>query len=170
MLRMYYPGLGRRSQGLSRCVASDEAVTAVTLLHAPQARPDAEFLYLGPMPECEPCRVRAACLNQEKGRRYRVTAVRTVRHPCPLTGDEVVAVVADLAPPPMSWWAKAAMVGGTVTYEPLDCARRDCANYATCHPAGIAPGERVKLLETGGRLACPLGYEIVPCRVDYAMR
>ena len=145
-------------------------MTQVTLLHAPQARLGAEYVYQGEMPECGECRVKGACLNQQLGRRYRVTAVRAVRHPCPLTGDEVRAVQVDLAPPPMSWWAKAAMPGLTATYQPLDCDRRDCANYATCHPRGIARGERVKIQETGARLACPLGYEIVPCRVEYASR
>ena len=145
-------------------------MTQVTLLHAPQARLGAEYVYQGEMPECGECRVKGACLNQQLGRRYRVTAVRAVRHPCPLTGDEVRAVQVDLAPPPMSWWAKTAMKGSTVTYEPLDCDRQDCVNYSTCHPRGIAGRERMKVLEAGARLACPLGYEIVPCRVDYAPR
>jgi len=146
------------------------ALTQVTLLHAPQARAGAEYVYHGPMPECEGCKVRSACLNQVDGRRYRVTAVRAVRHPCPLTADQVAAVEVDLAPPPMSWWSRAALVGSTVTYEPLDCDRHDCANYPTCHPAGIGRGERVRLRECGARLTCPLGYELVPCRVEYDAR
>ena len=141
---------------------------AVTLLHVPQARIGAEFVYRGPMPECNECRVKGACLNQEAGRRFRVTAVRSVRHPCPLTSDQVAAVEVDLSPPFMSWWARTAVEGSMVTYEPLVCDRHDCPNFETCHPRGIGRGERLRLAAVGARLTCPLGYEIVPCAVEYA--
>jgi len=139
----------------------------VTLLHAPQARLGAEFVYAGPMPECGECRVRAACLNQQPGRRYRVTAVRDVRHPCPLTGDEVAVVEVDPAAPPMSWWTRTAVRGSTIAYEPLDCDRRDCRNFPACHPRGIGPGERLRLLQVEERFDCPLGYEIHHVAVAY---
>lgn len=139
----------------------------VTLLHAPQAKAGNHYVYRGPMPECQECRVKGACLNQEVGRRYRVTAVRSVRHPCPLTADLVAAIEAEPAAPPMSWWSRAAIAGSSLTYEPLDCDRHDCVNFATCHPQGIARGDRVRIVEFGARLTCPLGYEIVPCAVDY---
>jgi uncharacterized protein (UPF0179 family) len=142
-------------------------VAQVTLLHAPQARTGAEFVYHGPMPECEGCRVRGACLNQEVGTRYRVTAVREIRHPCPLTQDAVAAVEVEPFPPRMSWWSKSALTGSTVSYAPLDCDRVDCVNYATCHPLGVAPGRRIRIEANGRRLECPLGYDLSEVSVKY---
>src|SRR5881409_441650 len=57
-------------------------VVQITLVGERQAHAGHEFIYRGPQPECTPCKVRSACLNQDLGRRYRITRVRDVAHPC----------------------------------------------------------------------------------------
>src|SRR6266508_4362580 len=58
-------GRGPLSRG--RPLASSEAavVVQITLVGERQADVGHEFVYRGPQPECKPCKVRAACLNQD---------------------------------------------------------------------------------------------------------
>jgi hypothetical protein len=143
-------------------------VVQVTLVGERQAVAGHEFVYGGPAPECRPCKVKAACLNQEVGRRYRILRVRDVSHPCLLNEERARVVEVEPAPPECSLPARAAIDGSLVTYEPLACAHAACPNYRTCHPVGMARGTRLKVLSAGPGLACPLGYEIAPARVAYA--
>src|SRR3989442_15897614 len=62
-------------------------VVQITLVGERQARPGHEFIYRGPQPECGPCKVRGACLNQDLGRRYPSTRAGGVAHPCLLNED-----------------------------------------------------------------------------------
>ncbi len=139
----------------------------VTLVGERQATVGHEFVYRGPQPECRECKVKAACLNQELGMRYRIAAVRDVTHPCLLNEERARVVEAELAPPGCSVSVRAAVEGAVLAYEGLVCANAACPNYRTCHPTGIEPGMRLKILEIGHELDCPLGYEIVPVRVAY---
>ncbi len=140
----------------------------ITLVGERQAVVGHEFVYRGPQPECRPCRVKAACLNQEVGRRYRVTAVREVSHPCLLNEERVRVVEVELAPPSCSVPTRAAVEGAIVGYEPPVCANAACPNYRLCHPVGIEAKQRIQVHEIGGELDCPLGYAIVPVRVTYS--
>ncbi len=140
----------------------------ITLVGERQATVGHEFVYRGPQPECRECRVKAACLNQESGRRYRVTRVREVRHPCLLNEERVRVVEVELAPPPVCLAARTAVEGAIVSYEPLVCSHAACPNYALCHPVGIDRGTRLRVLEVRPELDCPLGYEIAPARVAYS--
>lgn len=140
----------------------------VTLVGERQAQVGREFVYRGPQPECRECKVKAVCLNQEVGARYRIVAVRDVAHPCLLNEEQARAVEAELAPPSLSLPVKLAVEGAVVAYAPLACAHAACPNFRTCHPIGVEPGRRLKILAMGPELACPLGYEIAPARVAYA--
>lgn len=143
-------------------------VVRITLVGERQAQVGHEFIYRGPQPECGPCRVRAACLNQDVGRRYRVTRVRDIAHPCLLNEERARVVEVEPAPPQCSVPVRAAVEGAVLAYEKLICANAACPNYRTCHPIGIEPGMRLTILEIGHELDCPLGYEIAPIRVAYA--
>ena len=140
----------------------------VTLVGERQAAVGHEFVYRGPQPECRECKVKAACLNQDLGMRYRIVGVRDVTHPCLLNEERARVVEVEPAPPKCSVPVRAAVEGAVLTYERLVCANAACPNYRICHPIGIEPGMRLTILEVGRELDCPLGYDIVPVRVGYA--
>ncbi len=143
-------------------------VAQITLVGERQAVAGREFVYRGPQPECRDCRVRSACLNQEVGKRYRIVHAREVAHPCLLNEERARVVEVEAAPPALSLPSRGAVEGAIVGYEPLFCANAACANYRLCHPVGVERGTRLKILEIGAELACPLGYEIAPAHVTYS--
>lgn len=140
----------------------------VTLVGEGQAIPGREFVYRGPQPACRPCKVRAACLNQELGRRYRIQKVRDVRHECLLNEGRARVVEVEPSPPACSVAARTAVEGAVLAFEQLVCANTACPNFRTCHPVGIDPGARIRILDVGPELDCPLGYSIVSATVAYA--
>lgn len=151
-------------------VTIGEIVVHVTLLGERQAVVGQEFVYRGPQPECGPCKVKSVCLNQDPGRRYRVTRVRDVSHPCLLNEERARAVEVEVAPPSCSVSVRAGVEGALISYEGVVCANGRCPNFRTCHPIGLERGMRLKVLEIGPELDCPLGYELVPARVAYSER
>lgn len=140
----------------------------VTLVGEGQAALGHRFIYRGPQPECRPCKVKGACLNQELGRRYQVTGVRAVSHPCLLNQGRARVVEVENAPPECSLPTRSAVEGSIVRYEGLICSHAACPNYRVCHPVGIEPGMKLEVVSVGAELTCPLGYEIVPVQVGYA--
>ena len=140
----------------------------VTLVGERQAVEGHEFVYRGPQPECRECRVKAACLNQDLGRRYRVTRVRSVSHPCLLNEEHARVVEVEPAPPECSLPVRGAVEGALVAYDPLVCANAACPHFRLCHPVGIERGARLRILGLRPELDCPLGYEIAPARVAYS--
>jgi hypothetical protein len=139
----------------------------ITLVGERQAVAGHEFVYCGPQPECRACRVKAACLNQDLGRRYRILHVRDVSHPCLLNEEHARVVEVEPAPPDCSLPLRGAVEGAIVSYEVLVCANAKCPNFRLCHPVGIEPGARLRILEVDTELDCPLGYEIAPAHVAY---
>ncbi len=139
----------------------------ITLVGERQAIVGHEFVYRGPQPECQPCRVKGVCLNQDTGRRYRVVQVREVSHPCLLNEERARVVEVEPAPPECSLPSRGAVEGAIVGYEPLVCANAACPNFRLCHPVGIERGTRLRILHIGEELDCPLGYEIAPVQVAY---
>ena len=140
----------------------------VTLVGERQAAVGREFVYRGPQPECRECKVKAACLNQEPGVRYRIVGVRDVRHPCLLNEEHARVVEVEPAPPECSLSSHLAVEGALVAYERIVCANAACPNYRTCHPVGIEPGQRLRIVDVGEELECPLGYELAAARIGYA--
>lgn len=143
-------------------------VAQITLVGERQAVAGHEFVYRGPQPECRECRVKAACLNQDLGRRYRVVHVRDVAHPCLLNEERVRVVEVEAAPPSCSLPTRGAVEGALVSYEPVICANAACPNFRLCHPVGLERGTRLRIVEVGTELDCPLGYDIAPARVAYS--
>lgn len=140
----------------------------ITLVGERQAQVGHEFIYRGPQPECGPCKVRGACLNQDLGRRYRIVRVRDVAHLCLLNEERARVVEVEPAPPDCSLSARAGVEGAVLAYEKIVCANAACPNYRLCHPIGIEPGMRIRVREIGSELDCPLGYALVSARVAYA--
>src|SRR5207245_8998974 len=89
----------------------------ITLIGERQARPGHEFIYRGPQPECGPCKVRGACLNQDLGRRYRITRVRDVADPCFLKEEHGRVVEVDLVETACSQSGLHGVEGSVFVYE-----------------------------------------------------
>jgi uncharacterized protein (UPF0179 family) len=163
------PPRSPRGRALSRpsALSHPGSMAQITLVGEPQAIEGREFVYRGPQPECRPCKVKSACLNQDLGRRYRITRVRDVRHECLLNEGHarVVEVLPDT--PVCSIPERTAIEGAVLSYEKIVCANAACRNYRTCHPVGIEPGMRVRVLEVGSELECPLGYSLVTTKLAY---
>jgi len=142
-------------------------VVQITLVGERQAQAGHEFIYRGPQPECTPCKVRSACLNQDLGRRYRVTRVRDVSHPCLLNEERARVVEVEPIAPDCSLSARVGVEGAVLAYEKLVCSNGACPNFRLCHPVGVEPGMKIRVVEIGRELECPLGYSLVSAKVAY---
>ena len=139
----------------------------ITLVGERQAQAGHEFIYRGPQPECTPCKVRSACLNQDLGRRYRITRVRDVSHPCLLNEERARVVEVEPIAPDCSLSARVGVEGAVLAYERILCSNGACPNFRLCHPVGVDPGMRIRVVELGPELECPLGYSLVSAKVSY---
>jgi uncharacterized protein (UPF0179 family) len=104
----------------------------ITLLAHEQAQPGFEFVYLGGGPVCRTCPYRHACLTLETGRKYTVTKVRTVHHPCALQETEANVVEVNPVPRPLVVDSRSAVVGSSVEVGRYPCQRLDCPNWSIC--------------------------------------
>ncbi len=104
----------------------------ITLLAVGEAKDGYEFVYQGGAPVCRTCAYRHACLTLDPGRRYAVTRVRNVTHPCALQESE--AAVVEVRPVARSLVvdARSAIVGSTVEVSRYPCRRLDCPNWWVC--------------------------------------
>jgi len=160
---------GTETLKLPRALGPGEAlvVVQITLVGERQAHVGHEFVYRGPQPECKPCKVRSACLNQDLGRRYRITRVRDVSHPCLLNEERARVVEVEPIAPDCSLSGRAGVEGAVLAYEKIVCSNGACPNFRLCHPVGVEPGTRIRVLEVGRELECPLGYSLVSAKVSY---
>ncbi|HVN73499.1 MAG TPA: UPF0179 family protein [Methanoregula sp.] len=118
-----------------------EAKTKVTLVGTVLARQGTEFVYEGEAAECDNCKVKKACNNLQKGRRYRIITVRTTHHECPVHLNGATAVEVMDAPVTMLINADMAIVNSKIKVE-LSCNRGECRSFALCRPEGIVEGEK----------------------------
>src|SRR2546427_773371 len=118
--------LGTETLKPHRALGPGEAlvVVQITLVGERQAHAGHEFIYRGPQPECTPCKVRSACLNQDLGRRYRITRVRDVSHPCLLNEERARVVEVEPIPPDCSLAARVGVEGGVVAFRALYNGKR----------------------------------------------
>lgn len=104
----------------------------ITLLSRAQAHEGFEFVYLGGAAVCRTCPYRQACLTLDAGRRYQVTRVRPVSHPCALQEAEASVVEVKPVPRPLVVDSGSAIVGSSVLVGRYACARMDCSNWSIC--------------------------------------
>ena len=118
----------------------------ITLLASRQARAGFEFTYEGPAPVCRTCPFRHACLTLDVGRRYQVTHVRPVQHPCAL--QETVANVVEVKPIARAVVvdAPAAIVGSSVEVGRYGCTRLDCPTWYICAGPSVPPRQLFRVL------------------------
>jgi len=117
----------------------------ITLLAIAEAAPGYEFIYQGGGTPCRTCPFRHACLTLDPGRRYEVTRVRDVTHPCAL--QESDAHVVEVKPVARSLVvdSRSAIVGSQVEVGRFPCRRLDCPNWSICAGPSLPPKQRYRI-------------------------
>ncbi len=120
-------------------------MTGITLISHDQARDGFEFVYNGAAPVCRQCPYRHACLTLDVGRRYTITKVRPITHPCAL--QETAANVVEVRPVPRTLVveSRSAVVGGLVELGRYPCNRVDCPNWGVCAGPSLPPKQRYRI-------------------------
>jgi uncharacterized protein (UPF0179 family) len=129
------------------CVA--DAKNKVTLIGTTLAREGMEFIYEGEGSECGICKVKKACNNLQKGRKYRVVSVRSTHHECGVHLNGATAVEVTECPITMLISADMAIANSRVKVE-FSCNRAECKSYNLCHPESAVEGERYVISEVVG--------------------
>ncbi len=117
----------------------------ITLLGVAEAHDGFEFVYQGGAPVCRTCPYRHACLTLDPGRRYAVTKVRAVTHPCALQETDAHVVEVRPVPRPLVVDAQSAVVGGSVEVGRFPCRRLDCSNWSICAGPSLPPKQRYRI-------------------------
>ena len=118
-----------------------EAKTKVTLVGKVLAKPGTEFIYEGEVAGCDTCKVKKACNNLQKGRKYLIVSVRTTHHECVVHLNGASAVEVIEAPITILINADMAIVNSKIKPD-LSCSKTDCRSYLICHPEGVVDGEK----------------------------
>ena len=133
---------------------------SITLIGVGVAKIGTEFVFNGPVNECETCKLKNTCLNLDVGRRYRIVSVRgNVKHDCALHDLGVKAVEVVESPSIAAIDSKNAFVGSKILYKQNECEVFDCKIYELCHSDGLVREERLTISEVLGDApqACPEG-------------
>ncbi|MFA4850878.1 MAG: UPF0179 family protein [Methanoregula sp.] len=126
-----------------------ETKTKVTLMGTVLAKPNVEFIYEGEVAECETCKVKKACHNLQKGRKYRIVTVRTTHHDCAVHLNGATAVEVMEAPITALINADMAIINSKIKPE-LSCNKSECRSYPLCRPDGITDGEKYIVVDVLG--------------------
>jgi uncharacterized protein (UPF0179 family) len=118
-----------------------EAKTKVTLVGTVLAQQGIEFIYEGEAAACDSCKVKKACNNLVKGRRYRIVSVRSTHHECSVHLNGATAVEVTDAPINLLIGPEMAIVNSRIKAE-LSCSKSDCKSYPLCRPDGVIDGEK----------------------------
>ncbi|MFA4876000.1 MAG: UPF0179 family protein [Methanoregula sp.] len=126
-----------------------ETKTKVTLVGTVLARQGVEFIYEGEISGCETCKVKKACNNLQKGRKYRIVTVRTTHHECPVHLNGATAVEVMDAPITILINSDMAIVNSKIKPE-ITCNKSNCRSYALCRPEGVVDGEKYVVTDVLG--------------------
>jgi len=117
----------------------------ITLIATSQARPGFEFVFQGAAPVCRTCPYRHACLTLDPGRRYAITKVRPVEHPCALQETQANVVEVQPISRPLVVAPLSAVVGSSVEVGRYACQRLDCPNWSICAGPSLPPKQRYRI-------------------------
>jgi uncharacterized protein (UPF0179 family) len=117
----------------------------ITLIAQGQAHPGFEFVYQGPAPICRTCPYRHACLTLDVGRRYQVSKVRPVTHPCALQETEAAVVEVSVVPRQLVVEPRMAIVGSSFDGSRYSCSRVDCPNWDACAGPSVPGKQRYRI-------------------------
>lgn len=143
-------------------------MTAVTMIQQEQAVVGHEYVFNGGTIRCQGCRVKGVCLNQRKGRRYKIVKLRDVKHHCLLNDDLVRVVEVEPSAPPTCIERRSAIEGSTIAFQSQACQESFCKYSGFCHPIGLESGMKIRILEVGSRINCPNNLDLVRVRIAYA--
>jgi uncharacterized protein (UPF0179 family) len=130
----------------------------ITLLATAEAHEGYEFVYEGGGPVCRTCPFRHACLTLDPGRRYAVTKVRTVKHPCALQESEANVVEVKPVARPLVVEARSAVVGSSVEVGRYPCRRLDCPNWWVCAGPSVPAKQKFRIERVAAEPAeCRIG-------------
>jgi uncharacterized protein (UPF0179 family) len=137
----------------------------ITLIASRQAREGFEFVFQGAAPVCRTCPYRHACLTLDPGRRYAITRVRPVTHPCALQESEANVVEVQPVARALVVDARSAIVGSSVETGRFSCNRLDCPNWNICAGPSLPTKQRYRIEKVHPELAeCRIGRTLK--RVD----
>ena len=114
----------------------------ITLLAIAEAREGYEFVYQGGAPICRTCPYRHACLTLDPGRKYEVTRVRPVTHPCALQESDAHVVEVKAVARSLVVDTRSAVVGSSVEVGRYPCRRLDCPHWSICAGPSLPPKQR----------------------------
>ena len=117
----------------------------ITLLAIAESHEGFEFDYQGGAPICRTCAFRHACLTLDPGRRYAVTRVRPVTHPCALQESDAHVVEVKAVARPLVVDARSAVVGSSVETGRYPCRRLDCPNWSICAGPSLPTKQRYRI-------------------------
>jgi uncharacterized protein (UPF0179 family) len=126
-----------------------ETKTKVTLMGTVLAKPNVEFIYEGEVAECDTCKVKKACHNLQKGRKYRIVTVRSTHHDCAVHLNGATAVEVMEAPITALINADMAIINSRIKPE-LSCNKSDCRSFPLCRPDGVTDGEKYIVIDVLG--------------------
>ncbi len=107
-----------------------ELDATITLIGTRLAKVGNEFVFNGPIVECENCRLKNTCINLNKGSRYRIVGLRDgVMHDCAIHDTGVVAVEVIEAPIGAAIESRKAFVGSKIVFDRPMCQEKDCSQY-----------------------------------------
>jgi uncharacterized protein len=130
----------------------------ITLLAVAESREGFQFVFQGGAPVCRTCPYRHACLTLDPGRRYEVTRVREITHPCALQETDAHVVEVKPVPRPLVVEARSALVGSQVEVGRYRCGRLDCPNWTICAGPSLPPKQRYRIERVDGEAAeCRIG-------------
>ncbi|MGA1794133.1 MAG: UPF0179 family protein [Thermoplasmatota archaeon] len=119
------------------------------------------FTYLGPTPECEPCKLSKICQNLTPGRRYVLIKIRDKEHECPIhEKGKVIAVEVEELPMELSIPDRKALDSAVVTLDLEACSFRWCPNNRLCRYDNVPKGTKVFLSSVHEELECPRGLKL----------
>jgi len=126
-----------------------EAKTKVTLVGTVLAGVGVEFIYEGEIAACDSCKVKKACNNLQKGRKYRIVTVRSTHHDCTVHLNGTTAVEVTEAPNTMLITPEMAIINSKIKPE-LSCNKSDCRSFSLCRPEGVVDGEKYTVIDVIG--------------------
>lgn len=126
-----------------------ETKTKVTLVGTVLAKQGVEFIYEGEIADCGTCKVKKACHNLQKGRKYRIVTVRTTHHECPVHLNGATAVEVTEAPITLLISPEMAIVNSKIKPE-FSCNKHDCRSFSLCRPDGVTDGEKYIVVDVLG--------------------
>jgi uncharacterized protein (UPF0179 family) len=121
----------------------------VTLVGTVLAKQGIEFIYEGEAAGCDTCKVKKACNNLQKGRKYRIVSVRTTHHECAVHLNGATAVEVMDAPITALINPDMAIINSKIRIE-LSCNKSECRSFPLCHPEGVVEGEKYIITDVLG--------------------